>query len=335
MMKSNETFPSVRRVAIGVAALASIAFMAVPASAQTPRAPNGPIEITVGCGAGCTPDVLMRRAAKIWNDQRLIENPIVIVNRAGGGMAPAMKHVLDRRGDENNVMALAEPVFSTPITQGTETAYDKFTPLGVFVQTQLILLTQPGHPAKSLKEMVEAARARPKAIRLAGSSAGGTDDQVMGLIEKAANVDMTFIPHSGGGAALATFLGGNTELSLLTIDEALPQMQAGKARPLAIFNQARRIEAALKDIPTAKEQGIDVVWGQVFGLLGAPGLDPAVLAWWTDRIRALTASDAWKASIAENLLGGDVYVGPGLPAQMKVFHEQRLEVLRAIGAAKL
>jgi len=112
-------------------------------------------------------------------------------------------------------------------------------------------------------------------------------------------------------------------------------MQSGKARPLAIFNQARRTETALKDIPTAKEQGVDVVWGQVFGLLGAPGLDPAVLAWWTDRIRALTASDAWKASIAENLLGGEVYVGPGLPAQMKTFHEQRLEVLRAIGAAKL
>ncbi|MFN7193914.1 MAG: tripartite tricarboxylate transporter substrate binding protein, partial [Rhodospirillales bacterium] len=236
----------------------------------------------------------MRRAAKIWNDQRLISNPIVIVNRAGGGMAPAMKHVLDRRGDENNVMALAEPVFSTPITQGTETTYDKFTPLGVFVQTQLILLTQPSHPAKNLKDMVEAARARPLAIRLAGSSAGGTDDQVMGLIEKATGVDMTFIPHSGGGAALATFLGGNTELSLLTIDEALPQMQSGKARPLAIFNQARRTETALKDIPTAKEQGVDVVWGQVFGLLGAPGLDPAVLAWWTDRIRALTAADAWK-----------------------------------------
>jgi len=206
MSMSTETLASIRRTALVAAALASISFGADHALAQTPRAPNGPIEITVGCGAGCTPDVLMRRAAKIWNDQRLISNPIVIVNRAGGGMAPAMKHVLDRRGDENNVMALAEPVFSTPITQGTETTYDKFTPLGVFVQTQLILLTQPSHPAKNLKDMVEAARARPKAIRLAGSSAGGTDDQVMGLIEKATGVDMTFIPpahHRRGLAANA------------------------------------------------------------------------------------------------------------------------------------
>lgn len=333
MMK--DTADIARRGFLGaVVALSALAF-AADGHAQMPRAPSGPIEITVGCGAGCTPDLLMRRAAKIWNEQNLIANPIVIVNRAGGGMAPAMKHVLDRRGDANSIMALAEPVFSTPIVQGTETTYDKFTPLGVFVQTQLILLTQPNHPARTLKDMVDAARARPKAIRMAGSSAGGTDDQVMGLIEAATGTDMTFIPHSGGGAAQATFLGGNTELILLTIDEALPHMRAGKARALAIMNNQRRGEPELRDIPTAKEQGIDVVWGQVFGMLGAPGLDPAIVAWWTDRIQALVATDAWKASIAENQLGGDVYVGPGLPAQMKVFHEQRLDVLRKIGAAKL
>jgi len=335
MKTTKDTAAMARRGLMGaVVALTALA-LAADGHAQTPRAPSGPIEITVGCGAGCTPDLLMRRAAKIWNEQNLIANPIVIVNRAGGGMAPAMKHVLDRRGDANSIMALAEPVFSTPIVQGTETTYDKFTPLGVFVQTQLILLTQPNHPARTLKDMVEAARARPKAIRMAGSSAGGTDDQVMGLIEAATGTDMTFIPHSGGGAAQATFLGGNTELILLTIDEALPHMRAGKARALAIMNNQRRSEPELRDIPTAKEQGIDVVWGQVFGMLGAPGLDPAIVAWWTDRIQALVATDAWKTSIAENQLGGDVYVGPGLPAQMKVFHEQRLDVLRKIGAAKL
>ena len=79
----------------------------------------------------------MRRAAQIWNNEHLIENPIVIVNRPGGGMTAAMNYVLDRPSDENNLMALAEPVFSTPIVQGLESTYNQFTPLGVFVQTQL------------------------------------------------------------------------------------------------------------------------------------------------------------------------------------------------------
>jgi putative tricarboxylic transport membrane protein len=323
-----------RTAGLAIAAGIGFSVSASGAAAQT-KAPVGPIEITVGCSAGCTPDILMRRAAKIWNEQGIITNPIVIVNRVGGGMMTGMKYVLDRPGDANNLMALAEPVFSTPIVQGTELTYNRFTPLGVFVQTQLVILGQPNHPAKTLKEMVEFARANPKQVKMAGSSAGGTDEQVMGLIEAAMGVDMTFIPHSGGGAAQATFLGGNTELITVTLDEALPHIQAGKARPLAILNDARRTDAAFKDVPTAKEQGINVVWGQVFGLLGAPNLDPAVTAWWTEKINALTATPAWKTSISDNFLGGDVYVGPNLPAQMKVFHEQRLDVLRKIGAAKM
>lgn len=316
-------------------AAALLGFSAQSSAAQEARAPKGAIEISVGCAAGCTPDILMRRAAQIWNEEGIIENPIVIVNRPGGGMTTAMNYVLGRPGDENNLMALAEPVFSTPIVQGTEPAYNKFTPLGVFVQTQLLVLTQLDNPANTLPEMMEEARKRPQEIKVAGSSAGATDDQVMGLIEAASGVDMTFIPHSGGGAAQATFLGGNTELIILTIDEGLSHIKAGKAKALAILNDKRRNEDVLKDIPTAREQGIDVVWGQVFGLLGTPDLDPAVLAWWEEKIQALTKTERWQASLQENYLGGDVYIGDTLPADMDRFYQMRLDVLKNIGAAKL
>ncbi len=249
-------------------------------------------------------------------------------------MTTAMNYVLERPGDTNNLMALAEPVFSTPVVQGMEPAYNKFTPLGVFVQTQLLILTQPDSPANTLKDVIEDARSRPQQVRVAGSSAGATDDQVMGLLERAGGVDMTFIPHSGGGAAQATFLGGNTELIVLTLDEALPHIEAGNAKAVAILNEERRTEDSLKDIPTAKEQGIDVSWEQVFGLLGAPNLDPAITEWWGEKIQALTATDAWTDSLETNFLGGTVYVGPDLSKNMDEFYARRLDVLKLIGAAK-
>jgi putative tricarboxylic transport membrane protein len=317
-----------------VAAAILAAAQAPVALAQEMRAPEGAIEITVGCSAGCTPDVLMRRAGQIWNATGLIENPIVIVNRPGGGMTAAINHVVGLAGDENNLLALAEPVFSTPIVQGIEPAYTRLTPLGVFVQTQLVVLARPDHPASTLPEMIEYARANPAAVLVAGSSAGGTDEQVMGLIEAAGGVDMTFVPHDGGGAAQATFLGGNVDMITVTVDEGLPHIGAGNAKPLAILNAERSPAAELAGIPTAVEQGVDVVWGQVFGLLGPADLDPAVAAWWQEKIVALAASDAWQGSLRANFLGGAVYVGEGLPAQMDVFHQQRLEVLKRIGAVK-
>ena len=326
----------IRRASLlALGAAMSLSAIASVASAQEGRAPEGPIEIVVGCSAGCTPDILMRRAAQIWNEEGIIENPIVVVNRPGGGMTAAMNHVLDMPGDENTLMALAEPVFSTPIVQGTELTYDQFTPLGVFVQTQLIVLAQPDHEASTLTEMVEYAGENQGQVLMAGSSAGGTDEQVMGLIEQAGDVDMTFVPHSGGGAAQSTFLGGNTDMITLTIDEALPHIEAGNAKPLAILTPERRETEKLADIPTATEQGIDVVWSQVFGLLGTPDLNSEVVNWWTDKINQLTENEAWQESLDANFLGGDVYVGEGLPAQMDEFHKQRLEVLQLIGAAKL
>lgn len=305
---------------------------ALPAAAQDAGAPEGPIEITVGCSAGCTPDVLMRRAAAIWNETGIIENPIVVVNLPGGGMTTAMNHVLGREGSPNDLMALAEPVFSTPLVQGGDPMYPRFTPLGVFVQTQLVVLVQPDHVATTLPELIEHARANPQRVLAAGSSAGGTDEQVMGLIERAGGVDMTFVPHSGGGAAQATFLGGNTDMITLTVDEALPHITAGTARPLAVLNAERIDGETVRDIPTAREQGVDVVWGQVFGLLGAPGLTADQVAWWTDRIVALTGTEAWQASLRDNFLGGEVHVGAGLPAQMDAFSEARRAVLQLIGA---
>jgi len=325
----------VRTLGSGAAAVISTAYLLSGSSvAQEARAPVGPIEITVPASAGSTPDVLMRRAAQIWNEEKIIENPIVIQNRPGGAWTVGMNYLLERPGDENIVLSLAEPVFSTPIVQGTDPVYNKFTPLGVFVQTQLVVLAQPDHEANTLAELVAIAKEKPQQVKMAGSSKGSTDDQVAGLIEKAGGVDITFIPHDGGGAAQATFLGGNTDLVTVTIDEALPHMEAGKAKPLAILNEERRPEEALKDIPTAKEQGVDVVWGQVFGLVGAPELDPAVAKWWDEKITALVESEAWKKSIADNYLGSDYTHGADLPAFMDDVNAKRKDVLTLIGAAK-
>ena len=325
----------VRTLGSGAAALVSASWlMTGGATAQEARAPSGPIEIVVPSSAGSTPDVLWRRAAQIWAEEKIIENPIVIQNRPGGAWTVGMNYVLERPGDENIILALAEPVFSTPIVQGTEPVYNKFTPIGVPIQTQLIVLAQPNHEANTLAELVEIAKANPQQVKMAGSSKGSTDDQVAGLIEQAGGVDITFIPHDGGGAAQATFLGGNTDIVTVTIDEALPHLEAGKAKPLAILTEERRTEDALKDIPTAKEQGVDVVWGQVHGLVAAPELDPAVAKWWDEKLTALVESEAWKKSVADNYLGGEYTHGEELPAFLDEVNASRKDVLTLIGAAK-
>jgi putative tricarboxylic transport membrane protein len=304
------------------------------AQAQDMRAPTGPIEITVGSGAGGSPDVIMRTIAKIMNEEGIVENPIIVQNRSGGGHSNAYNHVLGLPGDETTLLTLASPVFTTPIVQGTPSAVDQVTPIAGFIQSELVLLTTPDSPFNSLQDFVDAAKAAPGRIRIAGGSSGGNDHIATGLVEKAAGITLTYIPHESGSAARATFLGGNVEGHFGTLAEGLEAMNAGTAKALAILSDVRRTEAGFADVPTAKEQGVDVVYTQFWGVAGPANLDPAVAAWWADKFRKATETATWKEGLAANLQLGNFYAldeaGTYFATQQGIFRD----VLTQIGLAK-
>ncbi|WP_219727921.1 Bug family tripartite tricarboxylate transporter substrate binding protein [Tabrizicola aquatica] len=314
--------------------LAFAAAVAVTAQAQDMRAPEGPIEFTVGAGAGGSPDVIMRTIAQIMNEEGIVENPIVIQNRSGAGHSNAYNHVLGLPGDENTLLTMASPVFTTPIVQGTPSVVDQVTPIAGFIQSELMLLTTPDSPWGSLTDMVTAATAEPGRVRVAGGASGGNDHIATGLIETAAGITLTYIPHESGGAARATFLGGNVELHFATLAEGMEQIAAGTAKPLAILSEVRRSEEALANVPTAKEQGVDVVYTQFWGVAGPAGLDPAVAAWWADKFRKATETQTWQDGLKANMQLGQFYALDEAGAYFKAEQETFRTVLTKIGLAK-
>jgi putative tricarboxylic transport membrane protein len=120
-------------------------------------------------------------------------------------------------------------------------------------------------------------------------------------------VTLTYVPHESGGAARATFLGGNVELLFGTLSEGLEQIEAGRAKPLAILSAARQPEGRFATVPTAREQGLNVVYSQFWGVGGPPGLNPAVAAWWADRFLKATETQRWQASLRSGMNTGRFY----------------------------
>jgi putative tricarboxylic transport membrane protein len=224
-------------------------------------------------------------------------------------------------------------VFTTPIVQGTPSVIDQITPIAGFIQSELMLLTTPASPWTGLQDMVAAAKEAPGTVRVAGGASGGNDHVATGLVETAAGITLTYIPHESGGAARATFLGGNVELHFATLSEGMEQIAAGSAKPLAILSAERRTEPGVADIPTATEQGVDVVYTQFWGVGGPPGLDPAVAAWWADKFRQATETQTWKDGLAANLQLGNFYAldeaGTYFAAEQETFRE----VLKKVGLA--
>jgi putative tricarboxylic transport membrane protein len=322
-----------RTFTAGAAALCGLLTAGI-AQAQDMRAPEGPIEFTVGSAAGGTPDVIMRTFAQIMNEQGIVPNPIVVQNRSGAGHSNAYNHVLGLPGDENTLLTLASPVFTTPIVQGTPSVIDQITPIALLVQSELMLFTTPDSEFNSLQDVVAAATAEPGRIRVAGGASGGNDHILTGLVEEAGGVTMTYIPHESGGDARATFLGGNVELHFATLSEGLEMITAGTGKPLAIFSAERRPEEALAGIPTATEQGVDVLYTQFWGVGGPAGLDPAVAAWWADKFQQAAASEQFQAWLAENLYRSDMVTladaGTYFGEQQQTFRD----VLTRVGLAK-
>jgi putative tricarboxylic transport membrane protein len=327
-----------RGYAVMVVALFVLAFtlFALPGmmTAEAAEGPKGPVEITVGTGAGGTPDIIMRRVAKILNDEKLVEQPIVIQNRTGGSWMVAVNWVLGKKGGYDTLMGIAQPVLTTPIVQGMKNAYDQLVPIAMFVQGDLMLVAQPDSPFKSLTDFVDAARKTPRSLKFSGSQTGSTDHMVVGLLEKAAGVKFNYIPYDSGSAATAAFLGKNVDGLVLALDEAIPLIQGGKVKPLAVLTEKRRTNKELKDFPTAKEQGIDLVWGQFWGLAGAPGMDPALVKWWNDRLQKMAATKAWKDAIDASFQRSDFIDYTKAAAYMEGQYKQYLQVLRDLGLAK-
>jgi putative tricarboxylic transport membrane protein len=298
------------------------------------RAPKGPIEITLGTSPGGTPDVIMRRMAKIMAEEKIIDNPLVVANRTGGSWAVASNWVIGKKGDENTVYGVAQPVWTTPLTQGQKLVYNQLTPIAMFIQGDLIVCAQPNSPAKTLADVVKAAKDKPRSVKLAGAQAGSTDHMVTGLIEKAGDIKINYIPFDGGGAAQAAFLGGNVDLIVLTPDEMLPLAQSGKLRPLAILSEQRSSAPALKDVPTAKEQGLNVVWGQTWGLAAPPDTDPALVKWWDDKVAKLLKTKGWKDFIDETYRRSDYVDSSRVKQHFEQLHQEHLAVLKDLGLAK-
>ena len=169
---------------------------------------------------------------------------------------------------------------------------------------------------------------------MAGAQLGATDSQAIGIIEKAAGVKFNYVAFDGGGAAVAAFLGKNVDIVILNPDEALPHIKAGKAKALAVLSETRRTEADFKDVPTAKELGINAVWGQSWGIAGPPDMDPAVAAWWEQQITKLVATAAWKKALADNYHRGDFYIGAKLKTWLKQHDDIHMQTLKDLGVAK-
>ncbi|MDR0219624.1 MAG: tripartite tricarboxylate transporter substrate binding protein [Enterobacteriaceae bacterium] len=152
-------------------------------------------------------------------------------------------------------------------------------------------------PYKTLKDLIDVFQKEPtKIVFGAGASIGGQDWMKTALLAKKAGIDphkMRYVAFEGGGEALTALLGNHIQVFSGDISESLPYLTSNKLRVLAVYAD-KRLNGALAPIPTAKEQGYDIVWPVIRGFYVGPKVSDEQYQWWVDTFKKLQQSDEFK-----------------------------------------
>lgn len=221
-----------------------------------------------------------------------------------GGAAGAIglaQFVNTAKGDPGALMIGGMVMVGGLISSKSPMSLEKVTPIARLTTEYEVIVVPAGSPFKTLGDLVAKLKSAPGSVAFGGGSAGGTDHILVGMIAKAVGIEPSktnYVPFKGGGDAVAAIIGGHVAAGVSGYSEFEQHIQAGKMRALAISSPQR--EKGI-DIPTLKEQGIDVELANWRGVFGAPGITPAQRDELVAAVKKATDDPQWKKTVEEKL----------------------------------
>lgn len=260
-----------------VACLSVVAILWIGIAGQSfaqEKYPNRPITIVAPFPPGGVADLTARPVAAAL--EKILKNPVVVSNKTGAAGAVGMAYVANSKPDGYNLLMALSSISIIPEADklfDRKPAYtmDQLIPIALISADPTIFVVAADRPWKSVKEFVDDAKKRPGQISYSSSGVYGTLHMAMEMLSHSSGISLKHVPYSGAGPALTAILGGHVDGLASGPAVVIPQIKAGKLRPLAGWG-AKRVES-LPDVPTFKEQGYDIefyIWAGLFAPRGTP-----------------------------------------------------------------
>lgn len=320
--------------ALGAALLAA----ATTAYPQAPSwRPERPVEIVVPTSAGGAVDMLGRLMQKILKEDRIVDAPLVVVNKGGGGGNLALVYLNGHAGDGHYLFPSTMTIMNNHILGRSKDNWTDYTPLAILFSEPMTMATGPNAALKTGRDMMEKLKADPQSLSVSiGFASGGTNHLATALLMKAMAVDVRKVKtvvFASNGESMTALMGGHVDVSSLSAASAVRAAQQGKLRILGIATE-RRGEGALADIPTWREQGFDVVFSNTRLLFGPKGMTPAQIAYWDAAIQRMVQNKEWKEMGARDYVDLDHAGSEQSPQRMATIYKQIRSALVDVGMAK-
>lgn len=278
------------RRSLGFTALCALALAAQPAVAQSAadKYPDKPIKIVIPFPPGGSTDSLGRAIA-----QKLQEKwgqPVLVENRPGASTLIGSAMVAKSPPDGYTLIVSVSSHTTNPAMQASmpfDTLKD-FTAVSMLARAPVLAVANPDYPANNIKELIALGKEGKIKLDYGSAGAGTMTHLTAELIKKQTGLDMTHILYKGGSPAMMDVMSGHLAMTFATLGQVQPQLKAGKLKALGISSDVRY--ASVPNIPTFKEQGLDVVTTEWFGLLAPAGTPPAIIAKLNAEVKQIMAN---------------------------------------------
>lgn len=248
--------------------------LGLTSAAQAENFPTDTIRVSIPFAPGGGTDFLARTVINKMSERT--GWPMVVENKPGAAGSIAMNYVSRARPDghelvlgQTDTMAIAPAIYKNiqwdPVND--------FMPIGLMASSPLLVVSGADSPYATLPEAIDVARENPAQIDYASPGVGSVSHLAVAMVEHAAGVELQHIPYKGAGPAMTDLLGGRVALYTASVAAAIPQIQSGNVRPLAVTGSERN--HVLPDTPTIVELGYpDIEIDLWYGLFAPAGVDP-------------------------------------------------------------
>lgn len=245
-------------------------------------------------------DTTGRALGKAMQEAGVVSS-VTFENKGGAAGAIGLAQFVNAsKGDPNALMVMGAVMLGGIITGKPPVSITQATPIARLTSEYNVFVLPENSPFKTMKDVVEQMKKDPASVKWGGGSRGSTEHIAAAMIAREVGVDasrINYVPFRGGGEATAAILGGNVTVGGSGFSEFQQYIEAGKMKPIGVTS-ATRLKGI--DVPTLKEQGIDVVIGNWRGVYAAPGISAAERQALVDLVVKATKTKAWQEALAKN-----------------------------------
>ena len=296
-----------------LATIAAFATCALPAAAWEP---TKPVEIVVAAGAGGASDQMARMMQAAIQKNNLMKQPMVVTLKGAASGAEALMYMKQSTGDPNRVLIAYSLIYMLPLSAKIPFDWRELTPVSVVALDEFVLWDNVQLPYKTVKEFVDAAKGANPVFKMGGTGSKREDHVLTVFLEKRTGARFAYLPYKSGGEAATQLVGNHTASNVNNPSENLEVWRAGQVRALCVFSKERMQyktkvteKESWNDIPTCKEQGVDVDYQMLRAMFLPGGVAKDVQAFYVDLFKKVTQTAEYKDYMEKQALKPVFYSG--------------------------